>query len=191
MLEDIGIVLKVPIKLLWNHIVIPKKFTVYEVDLQRELSIFPLLFFGDIYILVFVVVVLQLTYHQMCKELPLSPEKCTSRNVSQGEEDQEFGVSRTHLFRRTHGRLWRLERTCRVRFATQGLAAGVLRGPWGPVHGYGPPGTGFGWGRQSRQARLNLFCKSPQANLIAATWSMKQAELLQNVEAVIRRQVIG
>lgn len=33
MLEDIGIVLKVPIKLLWNHIVIPKKFTVYEVDL--------------------------------------------------------------------------------------------------------------------------------------------------------------
>lgn len=105
MLEDIGIVLKVPIKLLWNHIVIPKKFTVYEVDLQRELRIFPLLFFGDIYILIFVVVVLQSTNRQMCKGLPFSPEKCTSRNVSQGEEDQEFGVSRTHLSRRTRGRL--------------------------------------------------------------------------------------
>ena len=46
------LLLKFPIKLLWNHIVIPEKFTFYEVSLQRELSILPLLFIGDIYILI-------------------------------------------------------------------------------------------------------------------------------------------
>lgn len=123
MLEDIGIVLKVPIKLLWNHIMIPKKFTIQEINLQRELSIFPLLFFGDIYILIFVVVVLQSTNHPMCKELPLSPEKCASRNVSQGGEAREFGVSGKHLSRRARGSLRGLER---------GLEASTP--PAGPCH---------------------------------------------------------
>lgn len=41
MLEDIGIALKGSYKLLWNHIVIPEKFTFYEVSLQRELQYSP------------------------------------------------------------------------------------------------------------------------------------------------------
>ena len=127
-----------------------------------------MLFFGDIYILIFVVVVLQLTNHPMCKELPLSPEKCASRNVSQGGEAREFGVSGPHLSHRARGSLRGLERGLEASIPRRALPPAGRDGPEGPQVTEAPLALALLGALDRMQARSHPFRKSPHASQIAA-----------------------